>query len=203
MFSNKSLIIMGVAVLAISIFGTSISLNLIDGLSNVGYVPSDTGTVNLVIDTSLSIKLTDNAINFGTCLLTGGTMTFDSNLTDDGVNNSACDGTFPDFMTVENDGNVEVNVTVQTDALLTDEYDFATSSSMKFYSKSNESDCGTVVPTWTDFAINATDYTVCENFKTADAEDSFNFYIKITLPDTAAAGDSDGSLGLLFTASTV
>jgi hypothetical protein len=201
--SNKTLGLFLVAAIVVSVGGTFFSLDKLDDFSSTGYASGGSGDVNLVIDTSLSIVLTDNGIDFGTCLLTGGTMTFDSSLDDDGVNNSACTaGTFPDSMTIENDGNVVANITVQTDALLVDEYDFATGSSMEFKSEADESPCGDVVA-WTTFATKAVDQTVCDNFKTAAAEDSFDFFIRITLPDTTLEKTaSDNKMGLTFTAVT-
>lgn len=197
-FSNKSLLILAVAVLAISIFGTSLSLNLIDSISNTGYV---TGTVNLSINDSVSIAMNDSIIDFGTCTISGGFMTFDSNNTAGSINNTNCNGTFPDLMTVENDGNTDANVTVELNSLVTLEYNNADGSYMEFKTADNPNNGGCTTPYgWTNFTNINTPYPACGVLTTASGADQFDFYVRIKIADTAVDND-DSSLGITFTAS--
>ena len=201
-FSNKSLVVLAIAVLALSVFGTSLSLNLIDSMSNVGYVDFDTGSVNLSINTTVSIVLNDSLIDFGTCTLSGGLMTFDSNSTAGTGDNPACNGTFPDFMTIENDGNIVANVSVEVDSLPTTEYANAAGAILAFKTanSSTRPGCGQIVG-WTTFADvgPATSYPACGDLNTDNSGDRFDFYTRITMPDTAVDAD-DSSMGLTFRA---
>ena len=200
--SNKTLGLLLVAAIVVSIGGTFFSLEKLDGVSTTGHASSDAGQVDLQINTTISIAVTDNVIDFGTCTLSGGTMTFDSNATAGTGDNTACNGTFPDFMTVQNDGNVIANVSVEVDSLPTTEYANAPGATLEFKTAnaSSRPGCG-FISGWTTFAGigPGTTYAACDVLDTDNAGDQFDFYTRITLPDTAVDAD-DSSMGLTFRA---
>ncbi|MBN1175310.1 hypothetical protein JXA48_01565, partial [Candidatus Woesearchaeota archaeon] len=96
--SNKTLGLLLVAAIVVSVGGTFFSLDKLNGFSSTGFAANEAGSVNLTINSTMSIKMNDSGIDFGTCTVTG-FMTFDSNLTGGTANNSNCNGTFPDYMT--------------------------------------------------------------------------------------------------------
>ncbi len=116
--SNKTLGLLLVAAIVISIGGTIISLNKLDAVSTTGYAVQS-GTVTLNVPEALSIVLTNASIDFGDCMIntTRGFNFVDSSLDVTGANNAECDGTldFPDSIVVRNDGNVNANVSVRSD----------------------------------------------------------------------------------------
>lgn len=205
-FSNKSLIILAVGVLAISIFGTSLSLNLIDGMSNTGYASnSGTGDVNLSINSTVSIVMNDSIIDFGQCNLVLTNMTFNSSLTAANGNLSNCSnaGAFPDFLVVENDGNSYANVTVQVDALPSTVYGDATTATLDFMTEGfpTRSGCGAAYDQpWTTMTLSAVN--ACSNMTYVDTSDRFRLAVAIKLPNTASSA-SDDSMRFTFTASSV
>jgi hypothetical protein len=131
-------------------------------------------------------------------------MTFDSNASAVTGDNPACNGTFPDKMTVENDGNIIANVSVEIDNLPITEYLNAAGAILEFKTAnaSTRPGCG-VVSGWTTFAATGpgTTYDACGNLNTDNANDRFDFYARITMPDTAVDAD-DSSMGLTFRATT-
>jgi len=70
--SNKTLALFLLGAIVVSLGGTIMSLNKLGDISSVGLV-TQTGTVNLAIESSLSITTQDrDTINFGTCGVAAG-----------------------------------------------------------------------------------------------------------------------------------
>jgi len=197
--SNKTLGLLLVAAIVVSVGGTFFSLDKLDGFSTTGYATDGTGAVNLSINTSVSIKMNDSVIDFGTCTIPSGGATFSSNNTAASANNTYCNGTFPDLMTVENDGNTNADVVVSVDGTPSGIYANAATASMDFKTESVGSGCATPHD-WTTFVSAGTDYSACGNLTTPTDSDQFNFYVRLTLPDTAT-NNGDTSMGITFTAS--
>lgn len=112
--SNKTLALFLLAAMVVSLGGTIMSLSHISDLSATGLV-TDTGTVDLEIETALSITTEDdNNIDFGECQpLAGVTGTINS----EGTENTSeiCDNFLAgNGIAVRNNGNVDalVNVSV-------------------------------------------------------------------------------------------
>jgi len=117
--TNKSLAVLLLAAMVISLGGTMISLNKMKQVEYVGYATSATGTVDLTISGLASITAVDNAaINFGTCTPITGIGVL-ANVTSDVLENTTevCSTfTVLDNISIRNDGNVNVSVTLQPSA---------------------------------------------------------------------------------------
>ena len=114
--SNKTLAVLLLAAIVVSLGGTFISLNRLGALSTTGYQVSGenvTGDVRLAIQDVLSITIADQPeINFGTCELGEGAagITIASNTTD-GNEAGSCTGFAPVPIAVRNNGNRQALVT--------------------------------------------------------------------------------------------
>lgn len=112
--SNRALAMFLLAAIAVSLVGTVISLNRLDSVKLTGLAQSDVGTVQLEVLAGASITTQDNnAIDFGQCNLGSGVpVTINS---EDLVNTSTSCGTFnADNISVRNNGNIDLNVTINT-----------------------------------------------------------------------------------------
>ncbi len=63
--TNKTLAMFLVAAIAVSLFGTIISLNKLSSISTTGYATSDTGTATVYVNSSTSIFFYVDAVNWG------------------------------------------------------------------------------------------------------------------------------------------
>jgi hypothetical protein len=114
--SNKALAVLLLAAMVISLGGTIISLNRMSSVQTVGYASSAVGQIQLDIGNSVSITTVDNnAIDFGSCTPISGAGIV-ANVTSDLLENTTtvCPGfTTLDNISVRNDGNTNVSVTLQ------------------------------------------------------------------------------------------
>jgi hypothetical protein len=208
--SNKTLALFLLGAIVVSLGGTILSLNKLGDVSSTGLV---TGDVNLEIASSLSITTADRStIDFGTCTPVGGqTLTINS---EDGANTSAtCDGDISlGGIFVRNNGNVNANVTIQSNVVgAAQSGTFLNSSvgnsSLQYRTVENgllgnTNGCqGGLVASYTAFAANGTEYLVCSNLTFGSTENSFETHIQIIIPPDAPVGVA--AAVLTFTAEQV
>lgn len=109
--SNKTLAVMLLAAIVVSLGGTFISLNKLGSISTTGY--QTFGTVELNISTSLSITTDGTNIDFGACSL--GTdaagITINSETAQGNVADSCADYVTPTYISIRNNGNLNAEVT--------------------------------------------------------------------------------------------
>lgn len=193
---NQGLVVMLVAAIVVSIGSTLISLNklsLIGGIT--GFATSDTGTVQFQVNESTSIVLTDNTVDFGTCVLnTSGLVTYDSDVVTGNSNSSFnCDGlSTEDYMVLENNGNVNVSVTLESSVNgpgLTQ----SPTSRGEFWFKAGNDEAGSctsgLASTWTNISqASPTTYTVCSHLINVDTNDAIKIWYRIVLPDDTPSG---------------
>ncbi|MBL7055565.1 hypothetical protein ISS07_01490 [Candidatus Woesearchaeota archaeon] len=131
--SNKTILTMLFATLAISLGGTFVSLNAVNsGLTSVGLQPITgfalvpNGTATVTITTSSSIKFSQGTVAFGSGSVntSGGYDNCTLSTLDHGVtvgSNSGCDGfnEVANGFTVENDGNTNLTVTARANKTAT------------------------------------------------------------------------------------
>jgi hypothetical protein len=209
--SNKTLGLLLVAAIVISIGGTIISLNRLDAVSTTGLVTQN-GTVVLTVDDLLSITLADNIIDFGSCTINGaqGWSYVNSNSSAAGYNNTECtnSGALPDYLVVENNGNVDANLTLQSNVSGIDFFNAATSN-VTFYVENVSGDGGCFgtlngdndAPDGSTFvATAATDYQVCDTLRSADANDQVQISFAANISSEATSG---GTMGITFTGNTI
>ncbi len=130
--SNKTLALLMVAAMIVSLGGLFVSLDRLGKISTgggsiSGFVTGNaTGKVNVTIASTATITLVDSLINFGTCSppsVNINATVISSNNSDTGTN--CTDGVgdldnFPDSIRIRNDGNNYLNVTVNTNVSSTE-----------------------------------------------------------------------------------
>jgi hypothetical protein len=196
--SNRALGLLLVAAIVISIGGTVISLNNLDGFSTTGYATAlDNGTVSLSVATSLSIVLDNDAIDFGTCTLPGGvSLDVDSDLNGSALNNSKCDaasswGTAGEFLTVRNNGNVDANVTITTNTTALNFFGQDASSWIAYKGDVTGANGGCssgLVSTYTNLTT-AAEYIFCNVLDADLVDNSANLTIKAHMSAAAVSGN--------------
>lgn len=189
--SNKTLMYLLVAAIVVSILSTLIGVNII----RVSTVGKAAGTVDIEILQRYSIALTDSAINFGSCTPTATGCTIDS------ISNSepACcalgGGTWPDNITIENDGNVNLNLTIETD---TDASGLIGGSSpeFRFYGQNAEATtcAGTLQSSALELSATGTKYVICDDFGFANSADLIYLFVELFLPEDASVAATQAGL---------
>ncbi len=115
--SNKTLAMFLLAVMVVSLFGTFMVLNKVGSdVAVTGFAPTSGGIVNLSVSSLISITTNESAlVNFGSCTLNESRPI---NLTsmDDQDTPTYCTGFSRGNISVRNDGNVVVNVSLASDA---------------------------------------------------------------------------------------
>ena len=229
--SNKTLMMLLVASIAISIVGTISNIKQIDTLVSdapaiTGFAGSGTGKINFTVASVTQISVTDGVLDFGSCSPnTTGTYlaSNDSNeswgavdiCTIAGVNKNTTDS-----LNVSNEGNDDVNITVSTN-LLAGDFLGGTSPQMMFIVRNvtarpgctNTSNTGTFNDTmsnttgmqwlWMNFSSTGYQYPVCENLTYPDTKDSFAIYVRIFIPSDVIAGGGEKNVTYTFTATSI
>jgi hypothetical protein len=209
--SNKTLGLLLIAAIVVSLGGTIVSLNKLDATSTTGYVTNNqTGNVSLSVGAALSIIISGDAeIAFGECTPdVNSALILDSNASASGANNSACSGgTFPDNITIVNDGNVNANVTIRTSANGTTLFDGDTNGGFAYMARNAvETGCANgLQDSYVEFTVeddgiaSDTDLNpLCGNLSYADAGDEIQVFARITLP--ASVDTTTGSADITFEA---
>jgi hypothetical protein len=179
--SNRTLALFLIAAIVVSVGGTMMVLNAAGpaGFKATGYVTTaENGTVDLRVQSALSISLNDTAIDFGTCTL-GRAWTYvtsDGNGTDE--HNEFCtlssawdaDG---DYLLLFNEGNILGNVTVKSSInssafFLHTPLSSNNDSWFKYFAEENTTNActGNLQTTHTLFTANNTKYNLCDEFST-------------------------------------
>lgn len=196
--TNKTLGLLLIAAIVVSLGGTFVSLNRLGGVSTTGYATNNqTGTVNLTVDSALSIVVNDNNINFGSCTPANYPIVLDSNASSGAANNTFCSsGVFPDKLIVENDGNTDANVTVRSTHNGTTLFDTSTGGlAYKIGNGTNPGCYGTMQASYLNFTItNGTDSTYknpgCSNLSFNDANDEIQLFAQIVLPPSTTSANT-------------
>lgn len=216
--SNKSLAIMLLALVVLSLGGSLVIINKMGQVSTTGFIASGTGLVNLSVEAVISIYMDDALIDFGQCSPVGGAVT---NITSEKTENTTL--VCPNFvaadnLTVRNDGNINVSVSMNTSKV--GKQDNTTvptanvflnsstgTSSIMYKSTSagrapNVGGCtaGTVGSYTTLYSPNL-GYSLCSNLRTHDTINSFAVDFLIQIPQDAPVGAESTTLNFLAIAS--
>jgi len=210
--SNKTLTFLLVATIVISVGGTMISLNRINRLVPGATGMGTTGKVNVSIASTASVNIVDAIIQFGSCAPTA---TYGCNVSSN-VSSAECScagGSWPDNITVQNDGNKYVNLTVKTTDLAAS---FIGGTSPKFWFSSRNAtlrpgcyNSSVVVDNnglqwdWFSFDTSNIEYTACANLTFDDANDQLAVFAKLFLPADAPISLTNNSATLTFTANAL
>lgn len=198
--TNKTLGMLLIAAIVVSLGGTFVSLNKLDGVSTTGYATNNqTGTVSLTVGSSLSIIVTDGTIDFGTCSPQASDITLISeNVAGAGDNTNCQGGTFPDRLVIENDGNKDANVTVRTTHNGTTMFDTSTGGlAYKILNETGQEGCDgvQVQNTYLNFTItNGTDPLYknpgCSNLSFVDGNDAIAMFAQVVLPPSTTTSNT-------------
>jgi hypothetical protein len=207
--SNKTLALFLVGAIVVSLAGTIVSLNKLDALTTTGYATdTDSGTATLTVQTLASIKFAINTVNFGSGSVNTSTGIQQCNLTIndtyaitksncigfyDNNNNAASGNTF----TIENDGNANLNVTLNSTVNSTEFLGGSHVYALFQYTVSNNLSgsgacTGTLgVPTWASFSKVNTN--VCTNLSWS-APDTLRVGIRVGIPADSGLGQRNATL---------
>ena len=198
--SNRTLAVLLVAAIVFSVGGTLMSFGKVATDGVTGYsTNNESGTLALTVQDSLSITLVTTSINFGNCQL---------NATRDSIFNSSSDNSFssihdnflcsggginiPSNFTVENNGNVDTNITVRTDANGTTVFNNP-NSAIGFYAinVSGRPGCeGAAQVTPQNLTLINTDYEFCGNLTYQDTNDQVAFIAYNQLNSSSTGGST-------------
>jgi hypothetical protein len=192
--SNKSLALLLVAAIVISLGGTLISLNQLSQ-EEISGLATASGKVNISVTTNASCTI-DSNVSFGSAgqVLTPTVLSTNSSNSGSGyadcTTNSACSG-----MTINNTGNVNVNVTFYSGSggatfLGTADSDFTYNTYNGTGINSSgypDPGCKTITPgTWS--TVPTAETKICDNLTAADAADMMVIEYNITLYPTTPPG---------------
>lgn len=197
--SDRTLIVLTVIALLTTIGGT---ITLLQRLGQnipqlTGLASTDTATVNVTVSSTVSVKFNVDLIEFGSgTVLSGGSLTQ--------VNTTASTNptTFnePGDFVIENDGNVEVNITINGTPAGT--WIGGTSPTYRVSSRlpgSTDNGCAkNITNNNTAITLNATLVPLCFNLTFVDINDTMNISIYVGIPSDAAAGVKTDSAVAVF-----
>ena len=213
MEEHKLLTGMLLVALVVSVVGTVITVDRLGAIGGVGSLTGAVtagGTGDLNITTDITITLADSVIDFGNGVV-------DASAGYASVNSGSgttTDGTWAntsDNITVRNDGNVGVNITVQsnkkagndtTDSFIcqndvggcgADYPDPGDETEYKFDTANEESDSCTILGAETSFDAKNTEYEFCDCLKTGSTEDEVMLSLLIGIP-ADAQGHKDSTI---------
>lgn len=212
--SNRALAMFLLAAIVVSLAGTIISLNKLEGTSTTGFATSGTGNVSLNIQSQLSITTADSAlINFGACTPLSGTEAVVAST--GGANTSICGGFAvggaDSNISVRNDGNVNANVTIKPDKLGKAQggtfLDSTSGTSAIAYKTvgggispyANGCQSG-LVSSYKNFTSTSTAVAACANLTSGATANSFLTHLQIIVPYDVATGQQDVTLTYTATA---
>lgn len=192
------------AAVVVSLGGTIMNLNQLTTISTTG-LATDTGTVDIDIAATVSITTEDsNQIDFGQCTpLSGVAATINSEGT--GGNQSICDGISNSSqeaaIAVRNNGNIDANVVVRTNATGAAESGSFLSSDSAESSigirtvddglAGNQGGCtGTMLSTYSTFTDTniAGEQTACSVLEFGGTQNSFLAHVELVIPFDAPQG---------------
>lgn len=205
--SNKTLGLLLVAAVAISLFGTVISINKLNQFGQVkttGYATSTTGTASVNVNTSTSIIFAVSSVDWGTGQVNA-TAYFNCTLATDAANSEGC----IDFTSkngapfiLENDGGTLAVVNLASNAtgvqfIGGDAIYGGPQFKYKVSANETSSCAGSLAPaTYTDVNVTGVGTTICSTpgLNSSVGADSLKIDILVNIPYTAAAGQKAATL---------
>jgi len=226
--SQKTLTFLLVIAIVVSVTGTMISIKRINQLVSetpvltaTGMAGSGSGMVNVTIAAVTSITALDSVIAFGSC--SPPSDNFGCNTTSNDTFGCSCDGGGPDNITISNDGNKDVNVSVKASSLaktfIGGTVGGAGQAEMWFAVRNGSTNpgCGNASTTimdaeitgtgmqytWKNISIADDNYQACANLTYGATTNTMSFFAKLFIPANApATGGEEASTTLTFTATS-
>ena len=175
-FSNNTLVVLLSFAIMVSVFGTWTSLSYIDSLDLLTGRATDTGTTSLTVSGVTSCTASDSTIAFGAMERST------SNTSDDNA----------DTITIENDGNIQLNITAYATAELWDDATYQTTSDY-WQIKCNNSLSGTCNATYGNLP-GADGHLLVYTMDPDDATDDLVIGVNVTVPADEVSGAKSGTI---------
>ena len=197
--SNSTLAILVFATLIGVVTSTVFLMNRETGYSSLsGFATFDSGNVTLTINASLNIQVdtTNKTIAFGGCTPRASTSyscsSNDTQVCDgSGLSNCTGDTIVPQFIRIENVGNVNASVNVTTSCTAA-QIIGGTSPDFRYVTTFCE---GANITSWTTFIATAGGSMACNN--TAVGGAGFRLYANVTIPNNANPAGCTGNTAVL------
>jgi len=213
---SKTLILVTIFAILISLSGTLIALTRISHYENVkpitGYAPSDTGYVNITILGILNIDVDtfNDSIDFGVCSLppAPNLVSINSSMTESELNSTipyvnCSNSNLPAFIRVMNIGSVDVIINISTNIEANGSTGFLGSenASMAFAAREvNPGDCtGLLSENWTEIRHRGIEEIVCTQLTFGWPLPSVKLYFNLTIPYDATTDGTQATSILTFT----
>lgn len=202
--TNKSLIALLVIAMVVSLGGTFISLSRLGKIGSryvTGKAESGTGEVKIMISSLLSISIVagKGGVDFGSCkpsLVDKFFASDDGTLDDLPGDPGYCSGaTFPQYIEVMNDGNIDANVTIQTDD--NELIPGVTNTSIWFKTQNASENPGCMgIYDWLNFTKVGSKYNACDNLThlVSPTRNRFATAFRIWVPSTASGGEDTAAI---------
>jgi len=208
--SDKTLTILLIAAITISLGGTFMSLSRlaqIRGLPITGFVTSNTSTgyVNLSVVGGVSFRITNN-VEFGAGFVNGSCCAELAGNVTNVVNGT---GTWNwgsiQYFLLENDGNRDLQINISSDKNATN-LTGGTNPGFAFAMVFEESNAcnGTAATAWTEILVNGTlppgatsiqsNQSICTSLRYETANDQLNITFRITVPENAITGTKSANI---------
>lgn len=189
---NKTLIYLISIAILITLFGTTVSLMKLDQIQSITGRASS-GPVNVTVAATVSINLTNNNINWGSGRVTSGNSRaiLDTNNNSAYVSGGSWSATGVNGFTLQNVGNVPVNVTINSTANATQVIN-GTNPQFRFQGRiptGNSTACENGLQTTQTEFMYSQKLRLCNVLNYTSQRDSIIIDINITIPQEAPLGD--------------
>ena len=205
--SNKTLAMLLVAAIVVSLGGTLVSLNKLGEFRAggiTGFATEQSGTANLSITQTVAIYLSDSNIQFGPGIVNTSITAYNNATLLSNKTNArplgTWDWTSADYFTLENIGNVDTNISVYAED--PDSWiggGAATGSiplPLAWFAMTNEESgacTGTQADTWTTLD-ETTNQTVCDELSSIGTSNEINISVKVLIPSNATDGSKTNTV---------
>ena len=187
--SNKTLVVLLVVAIGISVLGIWVSVSKTAGLTGAQTAQEQQGTATVTISGVASIVLNDATITYDlTFLQNATTCTYVTNQTD--LNNVGCNVSVVDSMELENTGNVNVNINATSSLSPDGVFINATSATQYLYAVDTSGESGSCdTPSVSGVVLtNTSESLLCDVLHFGDAADSLTIYHGATTTTDAVGG---------------
>jgi hypothetical protein len=195
--SNSTLALLVLVTLGAVVVTTISTINSAQRYTNVvGFATSDTGNISLSINATLAIQVDpgNSTINFGTCAPRAGSSytcaTNDAVGCDALPSNCSGDTTTPQYIRIDNVGNVDANITIQS-ACTAAQLIGGTGPLLQYQTVNCN---GTNTTSWTNIPTSAA--LVCSNLSYRGPGQLF-LYANVTIPNNAAPSGCSGGVNVI------
>ncbi len=195
--SNNTIAALIVLAMFVSVIGTASTIGGLSGITGYAATTAPNGTVTLNVSGTLSITLINSSIAFSTCKPDATTLYVNSSA---GVETGGTCTAAPsdDYILVNNNGNVDANVTVKS-SVVASSFIGGTSPSFQYWGE-NVDGCTGTNTALTSFTTSETAF--CPNLESDDSGDNVKLFARVGIPSDAPV-QGQQTATITFTAHTL